>query len=1206
LNKKLLLALTTIQLFTSAFAHADWIRYQNYKVQFNVPAQWKVVTDLYGMPITLLGPDRGGERAVLSVQHTPTTNYTFDQKELARTQDDYYTGRKEWLETQEQGKFVSKIPYHALYQGTNLDGFEIGYRYQIHGNQFEERSVQVNCDGRLYLVKTLAGEKVTVSDRATLEKLVNQFQCANVTTKDGRYVPGPLHEIQDYLREQSVRNWPNTSDFKNASISQKGKALKALVEFYESYDSASQEYPDDSASLNSVHKNSAFASFRSQLLKLIPGASADDSNYDCFFGGWPSKFIKNASGHMTCDYPATQNDQYPKTDCTGQLACNPSLFGGGLCVDDNTPELRSHATLACELKFEDKGLTYDKVVADPKFDSALLEQTLTSAKFVCAKNDYATANYGLCHTLETKLADSTTANKHEKSPLDTDFAANLDKLKSPAFDNDLGTLATNYKNFESECIDDKGAFKADVAGCSEKLKDITADFERVEKTGQKGEKALAEATAPATPNNSNCASGNCGSIDGADTTVAGSSSDDTSGGSCSEKENKAKKDPKNACPWSKGGSWLSEGGSCLKNVTTALLNDLMGTVTAIPSLIKTVAKAGVSIFKSMFGTEDQTAKKAQLASGTSNSLLKRFAEHPLDTAQSTAMSAFRGAVEAISTFEKNDLFCEKWTGHPHTSTCTEPANMSCQSCMGMINGSCSLIGYVAAEVAQFALTGGGAKVAEGGGIVAKILAFLGRTSKDGELLKLSEETARAFPKLSKEAEGLKDGARVTRSASKSVDVVDKTAETMAKAEKVSKMKSALNALEKFKASFKSKFGSFANTLKTLKRYTYQYPKNALAWSVKKAGQVVKIPYKPYELASQMGMKTGQWAVDRSFVNAMKAEAAAEELAKAGEAAKAETKVAELAKLDAKAATEAKAESKKIAASKRIAKKKTTASTEVELASKVPAKFAFPEVNRIKKETETYAKQFDVLDHYEFDHAKTLGPKAKTLIENQKELLEKTKALQTATKKPITAAEHLAYLKKVQESSENFKAMDKNNQKLLALIKKDGGKIVLPVTEYTYSRRFKMLMLIPRVRVVPTTANAVSDVLSRTQYGKSDAEILAGAAAAHMSVDAYKMSLANSAAQTPTGLQTPTDAQSQADAKTTDELVQDLINTGGLLSDADMKRIPKGVTIQDLQQAAESLAADNAKAGYPTNQEATGVPDDDSTRAPGSSSETNPQ
>jgi hypothetical protein len=404
LNKKLLLALTTIPLFTTTFAHADWIRYQNYKVQFNVPAQWKVVTDLYGMPITLLGPDRGGERAVLSVQHTPTTNYNFDQKELARTQNDYYTGRKQWLETEEQGKFVSKIPYHQLYQGTNLDGFEIGFRYQIHGNQFEERSAQVNCGGHLYLLKTLAGEKVTVNDRATLEKLVNQFQCASVTANDGRYVPGPLHEIQDYLREQTVKDWPDTNDFKNASISQKGKALKALVEFYESYDSASQEYPNDSASVNSAHKNSAFASFRSQLLKLIPGASADDPDYDCFFGGWPSKFVKNASGHMTCDYPATQNNQYPKTDCPGQLACNPSLFGGGLCVDDNTPELRSHATLSCELTFENKGLTYDKVVADPKFDSALLEQTLTSAKFVCAKNDYATANYGLCHTLETKLA----------------------------------------------------------------------------------------------------------------------------------------------------------------------------------------------------------------------------------------------------------------------------------------------------------------------------------------------------------------------------------------------------------------------------------------------------------------------------------------------------------------------------------------------------------------------------------------------------------------------------------------------------------------------------------------------------------------------------------------------------------------------------------------------------------------------------------
>src|SRR5260221_517508 len=82
----------------NASNNSSWTRYQDYRVYLNAPQGWEVVRDLYGMPITVLGPEHGGERAILNIQDTPVRNLQFDHALIQNTKNDYYTGRKNWLD----------------------------------------------------------------------------------------------------------------------------------------------------------------------------------------------------------------------------------------------------------------------------------------------------------------------------------------------------------------------------------------------------------------------------------------------------------------------------------------------------------------------------------------------------------------------------------------------------------------------------------------------------------------------------------------------------------------------------------------------------------------------------------------------------------------------------------------------------------------------------------------------------------------------------------------------------------------------------------------------------------------------------------------------------------------------------------------------------------------------------------------------------
>lgn len=823
-------------------AQAEWIRYQDYKVKIDAPKDWKIETDLYGVPVTALGPERGGERAVVLIQHTALTEARFDEKELNSQKDEYITARKEWLAKADNATFEVALPavYHS--QASRLTGYEFGYRYRLREHRFEERSLQLSCAGKVYLVKTLSSEKNTAQDLNALSKIVAGFDCSTVTPKDGPYIPGPLHAIQDSLKAFRLEEWPGIQDFHKATAEEKAKGLEALVEFYQRYDEASAA-EDESFSAAPSKCSLLFQNFVKRLNRLIQGAEADET-YDCFFGGWPSKFFdKEGKGHLTCDNPEHRNSEYAKyaSRCgAGQMVCNPALFGEGLCVGIEQASMRRHVTLECELKFKSTGKTFADVVKEKNFDEKLLNETIESAKDVCNRTEYVQNNYGLCNTLKEKLQVSIASSKHQKSESDDQFAHDIDQMKPDDLEALLKEVNDGWDSFQKDCIDANGKINGDDLSCVERQKKFVHDFSQIEKA-----KSLASRDTSSARSNANCNKGDCG---GNETDAVPAPE-----GSCNAKETARMKDPANACQW-KSLSWIMKGP--LKNVFMSFTADLWGTVYGVAELGWSGLK-GVGHMVGFGKADSQMADKAHQSSQTKDSFLTSLRQHPVDT----VVAIFQSLVDQIVHFIDNDVYCQQWSGRAHFSHCDLPANRVCISCTDRINGYSSMIGYAMGEALPFLLSGGVASLAAKSETVLKMGEFLSKSSRTGKFIKLAAEAQSHLPSLSK----LK------------LDLVEKIALATDAAKNLERVKLALGVLEKWTASFKSVYGTAEKTLAALKDSSKVIRGGALVArlgvkaAVKTVGFVAKIPSIPGELLYRAGFKVVEKIIDRQALKAIERE-----------------------------------------------------------------------------------------------------------------------------------------------------------------------------------------------------------------------------------------------------------------------------------------------------------------------------------------------
>lgn len=123
---------------------------------------------------------------------------------------------------------------------------------------------------------------------------------------------------------------------------------------------------------------------------LIEQAWAAD--LDCMYAGWPSKRVNNL-----CSSPVKNNPDYQNGSCqSGEMQCQPLLFGKGLCVSVASKQQRNLAFSNCDKK---QSKTHEEVVKEIKADGkeGQLLELLDIADKICKEGNQA--GTGMCDRL---------------------------------------------------------------------------------------------------------------------------------------------------------------------------------------------------------------------------------------------------------------------------------------------------------------------------------------------------------------------------------------------------------------------------------------------------------------------------------------------------------------------------------------------------------------------------------------------------------------------------------------------------------------------------------------------------------------------------------------------------------------------------------------------------------------------------------------
>jgi len=150
------------------------------RVKIDVPSNWQDAQNLYGIPLVLAGPTQDGLRPSLAITPTGIADLQFDEKGLTKSQDEYKKGREAWLKNN-GGKSIAYLPYQSeKWKGIEV-AHTIGYRYELEGQKYIEKSYYVVCNKKLYHMKSLMTDGQERKIGKTMDKTVKSFACGEGT-----------------------------------------------------------------------------------------------------------------------------------------------------------------------------------------------------------------------------------------------------------------------------------------------------------------------------------------------------------------------------------------------------------------------------------------------------------------------------------------------------------------------------------------------------------------------------------------------------------------------------------------------------------------------------------------------------------------------------------------------------------------------------------------------------------------------------------------------------------------------------------------------------------------------------------------------------------------------------------------------------------------------------------------------------------------
>jgi hypothetical protein len=147
---------------------------KNKKITLDLNDDWEFVKDLFGVPLTVLGPWENESRPVILYTPTGVNSDKFPEEEFQKIFLDFRKEKEAWVKSL-SGKLVSFEPMTTI-KFKNAHGHYIGAEFIIDDITFSERSFYLFCKKELYSIKwSLRDEHKKYLPE--LQRIVESFQC---------------------------------------------------------------------------------------------------------------------------------------------------------------------------------------------------------------------------------------------------------------------------------------------------------------------------------------------------------------------------------------------------------------------------------------------------------------------------------------------------------------------------------------------------------------------------------------------------------------------------------------------------------------------------------------------------------------------------------------------------------------------------------------------------------------------------------------------------------------------------------------------------------------------------------------------------------------------------------------------------------------------------------------------------------------------
>jgi hypothetical protein len=152
---------------------AKSVNWEEVNFKIDVPENWREVKDLYGIPVTLLGPSVSPKpRAVIQIIPTDAPPAPMSEKDAKAFGENYADGRKNWLKDQD-AEILELLP--GKFSGGKLSA---GVSYRLNKKTYLERTYFVNCPKKLFHLKIILNLE-NRDELKTCESIVRSFACVD-------------------------------------------------------------------------------------------------------------------------------------------------------------------------------------------------------------------------------------------------------------------------------------------------------------------------------------------------------------------------------------------------------------------------------------------------------------------------------------------------------------------------------------------------------------------------------------------------------------------------------------------------------------------------------------------------------------------------------------------------------------------------------------------------------------------------------------------------------------------------------------------------------------------------------------------------------------------------------------------------------------------------------------------------------------------